>query len=504
MNTVVTGIERQPLRIVGAVLLLTLAIGCAPADEVYLWRPDRGAERLSPGTEATRLTDRKTSPIGPAVIVEFAPGDSLGIIHLKPQDWRPFSTLVYRLANPDDAPVRLRLVIKHAGSHDHVTSVEHPLTVPPGQHDIRLQLADLYNVNRRRPDWQRVDRCYLVAEGATSLYVGDIRLIRGPREPSPPPPILPRPTDPPPPIHRPILFHTPEADAIVSRVQILPPDHPRNQDISAWPLHPDHDAMLDRLGRDLPLRVNYDQAYILVPPEQPLVDLAEPPEYLAESDPGPFPIPDNLPMESWPAGALDANGDPVPLEAIQTNAERFGGDRHASIFDPVNRILCEFFLMRRTPSGWVAAQASRFNLATGARRPDGWTSADAAGLPIFPYVIRHDELQRGLVDHAIRITFRSTRKAYVYPASHHASPHLDPLLPRMGERLRLRADLDIDGFSPEAQAILRGLKRYGAIVADNGQDWAMSMTPDPRHPKLQNELRFITGNDFEVVVAPTE
>ena len=158
--------------------------------------------------------------------------------------------------------------------------------------------------------------------------------------------------------------------------------------------------------------------------------------------------------------------------------------------------------MQKTDKGWQAAQSSAFDLKTNALRPDGWTSADAAGLPIFPAVVRYDELKRGIVEHAMRVTVRRSRKEYVYPATHHASHGTDASLPRMGERIRLKKGFDISGFSPEVQAILRGLKKYGMFVADNGIDWAISVTPDPRIRNLHDELRKIKGSDFEVIQAP--
>jgi hypothetical protein len=135
-------------------------------------------------------------------------------------------------------------------------------------------------------------------------------------------------------------------------------------------------------------------------------------------------------------------------------------------------------------------------------RPEEWTSSDAAGLPIFPSVVRYDELKRGVVEHAMRVSVVKTRRAYVYPARHYASRLTDPNLPRMGERIRLRQDLDVSGFSREVQTILKGLQKYGMFVADNGIDWAISVAPDPRIPVLHEELRKITGRDFEVVQAP--
>jgi hypothetical protein len=135
-------------------------------------------------------------------------------------------------------------------------------------------------------------------------------------------------------------------------------------------------------------------------------------------------------------------------------------------------------------------------------RPEEWTSSDAAGLPVFPAVVRYDELKRGLVEHAMRVTVRKTKREYVYPARHFASRLTDANLPRMGERMRLRKDFDISGFSPEVQAILKGLKKYGMFVADNGIEWAISVAPDPRIQNLHGELRKLKGADFEVVQPP--
>jgi hypothetical protein len=153
-------------------------------------------------------------------------------------------------------------------------------------------------------------------------------------------------------------------------------------------------------------------------------------------------------------------------------------------------------------AGWQAAQASVFDLKSNKLRPEEWTSSDAAGLPVFPAVVRYDELRRGLVEHSLRVTVVKTRRAYVYPARHFASRLTDEDLPRMGERLRLRRDFDVSGFSPEAQAVLKGLKKYGMFVADNGIDWAVSVAPDPRIPSLHEELRKVKGSDFEVVQPP--
>jgi hypothetical protein len=165
-------------------------------------------------------------------------------------------------------------------------------------------------------------------------------------------------------------------------------------------------------------------------------------------------------------------------------------------------MLYEFFAIRRTDAGWTAMQASVFDLKSNALRPAGWTSADAAGLPIFPAIVRYDELKRGVVSHAMRVTVRRTRREYVAPATHYASRLTDRNLPRMGERLRLKREVDVSGFPREVQIILTGLKTYGMFVADNGIEWAISVAPDARIPTMHEALRRIKGGAFEVVVPP--
>lgn len=300
-------------------------------------------------------------------------------------------------------------------------------------------------------------------------------------------------------ITEPVLFNTPEADAICTALEVLPPDNPWNQLVDDWPLHPDSAAIVTAIGTEKPLRCNYDMGFVLVPPDQPRVPVTIK-AYPGESDPGPYPLPPNVPIEGWPAG-FPAGAIPS-LADVQRRPPAYEGDRHAIVVDPVNRRLYEFFVFGRTERGWEADQASVFDLKTNALRPSGWTSADAAGLPIFPAVVRYDEIRRGRIDHALRVTVRRTRRAFVAPATHYASRHENPEYPRMGERFRLKASVDLAGFSPEARTLLQALQRYGMFVADNGLEWAVSVAPDPRLPSLHAELRRITGADFEVVVPP--
>ena len=212
-------------------------------------------------------------------------------------------------------------------------------------------------------------------------------------------------------------------------------------------------------------------------------------------------MPENVPIEGWPACYReDPRTKGISLDAIQRDKLNAGGDRHAIIVDPANRLLYEFWQMKKTSAGWQASQASIFDLKTNKLRPDGWTSSDAAGLPIFPAICAAaTRVQRGIVGHAMRVTVVHTRKAYIAPATHFASRSDDPNLPRMGERIRLKADFDLSHFSPAAKAVLKGLKKYGMFVADNGQDWAISVAPDERIPVLHEELRRVPGSAFEVV-----
>jgi hypothetical protein len=298
-------------------------------------------------------------------------------------------------------------------------------------------------------------------------------------------------------IARPILFNTPEADDILRELQVFPPDNPWNLDISRWPVHPNSRNIIASIGVDKPLRGNRDMNFVLVPADQKQVRVRLT-GYPEESDPGPYPVPDNMPIEGWPV-----EGDRrEPLDDVQRDVRGRDGDRHAIVVDPAAGMLYEFYQARKTANGWEAAQASIFDLKTKRLRPDGWTSTDAAGLPIFPSIVRHDELARGVIRHALRVTVRRSRRAYVHPARHYASRDSNPNLPRMGEQIRLKKDFDLSGFSRDARTILTALKTHGMFVADNGIDWALSVSPDERIGALHEELRRVKGAAFEVVQAP--
>ena len=303
-------------------------------------------------------------------------------------------------------------------------------------------------------------------------------------------------------IDKPVMFDTPEADAILAALEVFPADNPWNLVVSEWPLHPNSQKIVASIGVGKPLRYNPDMGFVLVPPDQKRIDLKLV-SYPDESDKGPYPIPDGVPIEGWPVQySRNPKLKDTTLDDVQRDKLKENGDRHAIVVDPTNRMLYEFYQLKKVDGGWQAACEATFDLKSNKLRPDTWTSSDAAGLPIFPSIIRYDELKRGAIEHAMRVTVVKTRRAYVHPATHFASSKTDENLPRMGERIRLRKDFDTSKCSPEVKAILEGLKKYGMLVADNGIDWALSCAPDARIPVLHDELRKVKGADFEVVVAP--
>lgn len=306
----------------------------------------------------------------------------------------------------------------------------------------------------------------------------------------------------PPAFDRPVPYTDPAADAILKGLQVFPADNPWNAKVADWPVHPNSKAIVGSVGADKPLRANRDMGFVLVPPGQKLVPVELSP-YGHESDPGPYPVPDNVPIEGWPA---DYKDDPkkrgLTLDDAQRGKPTLDADRHGIVVDPGANRLYEFYKLTRTDRGWTAAQASVFDLTGNKLRPAGWTSSDAAGLPIFPAIVRHDEIARGEITHALRFTVRRSRKAYVYPATHYASRLTDESLPRMGERFRLRKDFDASGFPPAARTVLEALKVYGMFMADNGIEWGLSVSGDDRVPPLHEPFRRVKGSDFEVVVPP--
>jgi len=273
----------------------------------------------------------------------------------------------------------------------------------------------------------------------------------------------------------------------VPRCPIFPATNAWNQRVDALPvaansaeliasigvstgLHPDFGS---GLYNGQPIGIPFDVVSKKTPRSRLTFDYAD------ESDKGPYPIPKTVHIEGGRASS---------------------GDRHALLLDKDACKLYEVFALSPAGAGWKAGSGAIWNLKSNALRPAGWTSADAAGLPIFPGLARYDEVARGKIDHALRFTVSRTRRAYVYPARHYASSSDDPSLPRMGERIRLKASVDISGYPKQARIVLQALKTYGMIVADNGSNWYISGAPDPRWSNDQlHALGGIKGSDFEVV-----
>ena len=197
--------------------------------------------------------------------------------------------------------------------------------------------------------------------------------------------------------------------------------------------------------------------------------------YASESDRSAYPIPRRPKMES-------------------------GSDRHMLIVDRDNCVLYELYAVRKTSAGWRAGSGAIWNMTSNALRPAGWTSADAAGLPILPGLVRYDEVAAGVIRHALRFTAPETRRAYIYPARHFASDSNDAALPPMGLRVRLKASIDISRFGPQARVLLRALQVYGMILADNGAPWFVTGAPSSGwDDDDMHQLQQLHGSDFEVV-----
>ena len=193
---------------------------------------------------------------------------------------------------------------------------------------------------------------------------------------------------------------------------------------------------------------------------------------------------------------------PIPRNVHIEGGSHATGDRHAILVDKSACRLYELYDLRHLSHGWTAGSGAVWNLRSNRLRPAGWTSADAAGLPIFPGLARWDEVKRGVIDHALRFTAPQTRRAYVYPARHYASSSNDPALPPMGLRVRLKASVDVSSFPSQARIVLRAMQRYGMILADNGSPWYVSGAPNKHWSNdALHSFGRLTGADFEVVDA---
>jgi hypothetical protein len=267
------------------------------------------------------------------------------------------------------------------------------------------------------------------------------------------------------------------------RCAIFPKSNPWNQRVDTLPVASNSDAIIASIGADVGLHPDfgsgiYDGGTIGIPFDVVSKKTARSKvtfDYADESDKGPYPIPKHVHIES-------------------------GSDHHALLIDKDACKLYELFALERTASGWHAGSGAIWSLRSNHLRPAGWTSADAAGLPIFPGLARYDEVARGGIDHALRFTVQRTRRAYIYPARHYASSLTDPNLPPMGLRVRLKASVDIGSFPPQARVVLVALKRYGMILADNGAPWYVSGAPNAHWSNDQlHTLQQLHGSDFEVV-----
>ena len=271
---------------------------------------------------------------------------------------------------------------------------------------------------------------------------------------------------------------------------VFPVSSPWNQRVDTLPVAANSAALIASIGLDSHVHADfgsglYDGSRIGIP--YVVVHGKTTPtsrvrfDYADESDKGPYPIPANVPIEGQPATT--------------------DGDRHALIVDRDSCKLYELYALHRQGSRWSAGSGAIWNLRSNALRPAGWTSADAAGLPILPGLARWDgDASTGAIDHALRFTASRTRRAYVYPARHYASSDTDPSLPPMGLRVRLKTSVDISKLPPQARIVATAMKRYGMILADNGSPWYVSGAPSPRWSNDQlHALGQLTGADFEVV-----
>ncbi len=315
---------------------------------------------------------------------------------------------------------------------------------------------------------------------------------------------------PPPVVTNAILFNTTDADAVVSATQILPATNPWNEDATRRPVLTNSDAMIAQISADLlasrqTLRLFQEMNFVLAPDSQPLVPIQFV-DYPDESDLnggaspyGRYPIPASLPIEGWPT---ETGGE--TLAEVQEDALGLGGDRHSIIVQPGSGAVWETWQASRSGTNWQASNGAIFNLNTNGLRPAGWTSGDAAGLPMFPALVRFDECERGMVEHACRLVVKRTRyRTYLYPATHYAAPSANTNvdLPAMGQRLRLKAGFVIPvTWTEQEKALLLGLKKYGALVADNGNFFSISITPDDRWAAgAFDHISSIGTTDFEVI-----
>lgn len=267
------------------------------------------------------------------------------------------------------------------------------------------------------------------------------------------------------------------------RCPVFPADNAWNRRVDSLPVAPNSDALIRSIGLDVHVHADFGSGlweggkigipYVVVPGSTPKSRVTF--EYADESDPGPYPIPKNVPIEA-------------------------GSDHHALIVDRDACRLYELGGLERQDGRWHAWAGAIWSLRSNKLRPATWTSSDAAGLPILPGLARYDEVARGTVAHAMRFTADRTRRAYVWPARHYASSLTDPALPPMGLHVRLKRSFDTSGHPRQARILLEAWKRYGLILADNGSSWYVTGAPDPHWSNEQlHTLQQVHGSDFEAV-----
>jgi hypothetical protein len=266
---------------------------------------------------------------------------------------------------------------------------------------------------------------------------------------------------------------------------ILPAENPLNQEIADAPVSPNSASYITSIGLtahlhpDFGTNPKYGIPYTVVGSDQPEVPVKFT-KYASESNAGPYPIPPDAPIEGG-----GKNGH---------------GDKHVLVLQEGSCMLYEMYKAHDGARGWRAASGAVFNLRSDALRPEGWTSADAAGLPVFPLLARYPEVATGQIDHALRVTVPETQAGYIHPATHFASSSSNANLPPMGLRLRLKGSYSLAGFSGESLVILEALKRYGLIVADNGSPWFITGAPSPSWNDANLEqLEQVPGSAFEAV-----
>jgi hypothetical protein len=274
----------------------------------------------------------------------------------------------------------------------------------------------------------------------------------------------------------------------VSGCPVFPTDNAWNLDISALPIHANSDAIVDAVGRDTHLHPDFGTEWEGAPLGIPYLVVSDQEEvpivytaYGDESDPGPMPIPEDSPVEGGPSS---------------------DGDRHTLVIDASTCTLYELYrAFPQADGSWEADSGTTWDLTMNEYHPEGCTSADAAGLAIFPGLARYNEVvEQGEIKHALRFTVQRSRRAYIFPASHYASSDSDRNLPPMGMRFRMKADYDCSSYSAEVQVICTAMKTYGLILADNGSNWYVSGAPDPRwSDENLGDLKRIAGDAFEVV-----